>query len=239
MNMGQKEKLAIEYIELKKEFDGSEFKENLRANQIWWLVKEFKVVDLKDKIEAVKSAIKEREKKLKIERYYDTPAGSEKKAELESKKDAKHNEYRELFDNTANKITEFIKSLLGNDWEAVSSMSGYGAHIEVGLKNRDPKRNYAIEFGHDFDIYCNHDLFKENEFSYEINYGSLGSFKPTEDNYRVKFLLGLGQFSADNDANIYLKNLLVDTMSTLRKLSKEIDNLTKEIDNPVLPSWAQ
>ena len=40
--MGKKEKLANQYIELKKEFDGEEFNESLAENHIWYLTKNFK-----------------------------------------------------------------------------------------------------------------------------------------------------------------------------------------------------
>ena len=48
--MSKKEKLANQYIELKKEFDGEEFNESLAENQIWYLTKNFKVVDIENKI---------------------------------------------------------------------------------------------------------------------------------------------------------------------------------------------
>ena len=52
-----KKQLAQEYVELKKQFDGADFKAGIKANNVEWLVKEFKVIDLKEKIEAVRRAI--------------------------------------------------------------------------------------------------------------------------------------------------------------------------------------
>ena len=62
--MGQKEKLANEYIALRKEFDGDNFKPTIKSNQIWWLCKEFKIIDLKEKIEAVKAALNQKKIRL-------------------------------------------------------------------------------------------------------------------------------------------------------------------------------
>ena len=56
--MTTKKQLAQEYIRLKKFFDGQDFKPTIKAHNSVWLANEFKVQDLKDKIEAVKSAIK-------------------------------------------------------------------------------------------------------------------------------------------------------------------------------------
>lgn len=83
--MTQKEKLATEYINLKKQFDGNDFKENITENQMWYLTREFKVQDLKDKIEAVKRAIQEREIRLKKEAYFATPEGQVYKKEIEDR----------------------------------------------------------------------------------------------------------------------------------------------------------
>jgi len=63
--MTKKEKLATEYLRLRKEFDGCDFKPNLTNNQMSYLTKEFKVWQLEDKIEAVKSAINQRNIRLK------------------------------------------------------------------------------------------------------------------------------------------------------------------------------
>ncbi len=52
-----KRMLAQQYVELKKQFDGKDFKPTIQAHNVDWLVKEFKVVDLKDKISAVKRAL--------------------------------------------------------------------------------------------------------------------------------------------------------------------------------------
>ena len=59
-----KKQLAKQYIELKKQFDCKDFKSGIKAHNIDYLVENFKVIDLKDKIEAVKSAIKAREQRL-------------------------------------------------------------------------------------------------------------------------------------------------------------------------------
>ena len=52
-----KKELAQQYIELKKQFDGKDFKAGIKAHNVDWLVKEFKVADLKEKINAVENAL--------------------------------------------------------------------------------------------------------------------------------------------------------------------------------------
>lgn len=54
--MLKKEYLAIEYLKLRKEFDGDNFIG--RYPTITELCKKFKTVDLEDKIKAVKSVLK-------------------------------------------------------------------------------------------------------------------------------------------------------------------------------------
>lgn len=62
--MTRKEKLARIYLMLRKEFDGPDFHENLRTLQVDYLIKEFKIIDLEEKIEAVKNAIEQKKRKL-------------------------------------------------------------------------------------------------------------------------------------------------------------------------------
>lgn len=85
--MSKKEKLANQYIELKKEFYGDEFNEVLAENQIWYLTKNFKVIDIENKIVAVKKLISAKNNRIKKEAYYATPAGMEYKKKLEDKMD--------------------------------------------------------------------------------------------------------------------------------------------------------
>jgi hypothetical protein len=59
-----KRELAKQYIELKKQFDGDDFKPGIKAHDIDFLVNEFKAVDLRDKIEAVKSALAAKNKQV-------------------------------------------------------------------------------------------------------------------------------------------------------------------------------
>lgn len=58
-----KRDLAKKYVELKKQFDGDEFKAGIKMHDIDWLVQEFSATDLEDKITAVENAIYERSKK--------------------------------------------------------------------------------------------------------------------------------------------------------------------------------
>lgn len=59
-----KRELAEKYVELKKEFDGKDFKSTIQMHNVEWLIKEFKKEDLEDKVNAVQSAIKMRNKRL-------------------------------------------------------------------------------------------------------------------------------------------------------------------------------
>ena len=59
-----KRELAEKYVELKKEFDGKDFKPTIQIHNVEWLIKEFKKEDLEDKVNAVQSAIKMRNKRL-------------------------------------------------------------------------------------------------------------------------------------------------------------------------------
>ena len=121
--MGKKEKLANQYIELKKEFDGEEFNEALAENQIWYLTKNFKIVDIENKIIAVKKLITTKKNRLKKEAYYATPAGMEYKNKLEDKMDEYLKVKKTIKDQLHNYIENVIGNMLGDAWTTKVSMS--------------------------------------------------------------------------------------------------------------------
>ena len=147
--MGKKEKLANQYIELKKEFYGDEFNEVLAENQIWYLTKNFKVIDIENKIVAVKKLISAKNNRLKKEAYYATPAGMEYKKKLEDKMD----EYLKVEKNIIRQLHNYVKNvlgnILGNEWTTKVSMGYRSFYIETGLKAIDHERirKFTFEFG--------------------------------------------------------------------------------------------
>lgn len=230
--MTKKEKLANQYIELRKEFDGPDFKENISDNQVWYLTRNFNVWQLEDKISAVKRAIEEKEIRLKKEAYFATPEGQAFKQKITNE----INTSRETYLNIKNEFENWIKTEVNNmvpgNWGANLSISYMGGNVTIGLLNRDPDRNFEFQFGHDFTIYFDSYSFAKKKPRFDLNYGTIGSFDLFEDETRPLYLNGLATISNNKEWLQILMAKFIEYVKKLNTISKEIDELGKKLNNP-------
>lgn len=235
--MSKKEKLANQYIELKKEFDGEEFNEALAENQIWYLTKNFKVVDIENKIIAVKKLIADKQNRLKKEAYYATPAGMEYKNKLEDKMNEYLKVKKTIKDQLHNYIKNVIGNILGDSWTTKVSMSYRYVYIEIGLKSIDPERvgKFTFEFGQSFEIHWDGYNFGKQNPTLEMNVGTTGAFNLFGDGIRTEFYRGVATVANNKE---FLQDLMAHITiadGKVREISKLYDECKNKLDNPILP----
>lgn len=235
--MGKKEKLANQYIELKKEFDGEEFNEALAENQIWYLTKNFKVVDIENKIIAVKKLIADKQNRLKKEAYYATPAGMEYKNKLEDKMNEYLKVKKTIKDQLHNYVENVIGNMLGDSWTTKVSMSYLYVYIEIGLKSIDPERvgKFTFEFGQSFEIHWDGYNFGKQNPTLEMNVGTTGAFNLLGDGIRTEFYRGVATVANNKE---FLQDLMAHIIiadGKVREISKLYDECKNKLDNPILP----
>lgn len=235
--MSKKEKLANQYIELKKEFDGEEFNEALAENQIWYLTKNFKVVDIENKIIAVKKLIADKQNRLKKEAYYATPAGMEYKNKLEDKMDEYLKVKKTIKDQLHNYVENVIGNMLGDSWTTKVSMSYHYVYIEIGLKAIDTKRigKFTFEFGQSFEIHWDGYNFGKQNPTLEMNVGTTGAFNLFGDGIRTEFYRGVATVANNKE---FLQDLMAHITiadGKAREISKLYDECKNKLDNPILP----
>ena len=235
--MDKKEKLANQYIELKKEFDGDEFNESLAENQIWYLTKNFKVVDIENKIIAVKKLIADKQNRLKKEAYYATPAGMEYKKNLEDKMNEYLKVKKTIKDQLHNYIENVIGNMLGDAWTTKVSMSYHYAYIEIGLKTIDTERigKFTFEFGQSFEIHWDGYNFGKQNPTLEMNVGTTGAFNLFGDGIRTEFYRGVATVANNKE---FLQDLMAHITiadGKVREISKLYDECKNKLDNPILP----
>lgn len=237
--MGKKEKLANQYIELKKEFDGEEFKAGLTENQIWYLTQNFKAVDLEDKITAVTNAIVAKKARLKKEAYYATPAGMKYKKNLEDKME----EYRKANKSIENQLKNYVENaighMLGDAWTTKVSMGYRSAYIEIGLKATDPERveKFTFEFGQSFEIRWDRYGFGKGNPEFNMNVGTAGSFNLFGDGIRAEFYHGVATVANDKE---FLQDLMAHITiadGKAKEISKLYDECERKLENPIYPTW--
>ena len=235
--MGKKEKLANQYIELKKEFDGEEFNEALAENQIWYLTKNFKIVDIENKIIAVKKLITAKKNRLKKEAYYATPAGMEYKKNLEDKMDEYLKVKKTIKDQLHNYIENVIGSMLGDSWTTKVFMGYRSFYIEIGLKAIDPERigKFTFEFGQSFEIHWDGYGFGKQNPTLEMNVGTTGAFNLFGDGIRTEFYRGVATVANNKEFIQDLMAHITIADGKAREIYKLYDECKNKLDNPVLP----
>ena len=230
--MTKKEKLANEYLNLRKEFDGEDFKPGLTDNQVWYLVREFKVYQLEHKIEAVKNAINEKALRLKKEAYFETPEGKEFKNSIENQIKERRNAYRKLHDDFSGWIIGEVNKMVPGGWTANLHIGYMSGSVEIGMVNRNPERNFSMEFGHSFTIYFDSYAFGKKSPRFELNYGTLGAFDLFNDENRPLYLNGLATISNNKEWLQLLMAKFIENVQVATEMSKEIDELNRKLNNP-------
>ena len=120
--MTTKEKLAIEYINLKKQFEGDNFEENLTDNQVWYLTKRNTITDFKHKIEDIKKAIDDKDMELKKEAYFLTPEGQDYKKKIEDLIANYRADWKKIRDDFENWIINKVNEMAPGNWTARLSL---------------------------------------------------------------------------------------------------------------------
>lgn len=230
--MTKKEKLANEYLTLRKEFDGDDFKPGLTDNQMWYLTKEFKVYELEDKINAVKRAIDEKNIRLKREAYYETPEGKAYKENLENLISEKDNECNVIKKDFQKWISDEVNKMIPGGWGVYLSIGYNSAHVEIGLLNRDSKRNSEFQFGHTFTIYFDGHNCGTKTPRFELNYGTLGCFDLFNDETRPVYLNGLATISNNKEWLQLLLAKFIENVHKTTEISKEENELYVKLNNP-------
>ena len=231
--MGQKEKLIRQYFALKHRFDLNEpgcskvCPYEPTSADIRYMSKEFKVMDLEYKISAVESSLRRQAVRIERENYFATEEGKLAKENAENEKVNLWTQHKNLIIELENWLNKELHYLFGDNWKCKFNIGYKSIHGEIGVKNRDPEREYFdFEFGHSFDIYFDLDNFGKSSPRFEMNYGTLGSFDLFEDTYRSEYLEGQGKFA--NNKKL-LKDLF-DKMMDIEKRNEVIENKINEID---------
>ena len=231
--MSIKEKLALEYIELKKEFDGDAFLPGIASHQVSYLRTHFRAVDLEDKIAAVKRAIVEKNLRLRKEAFFDSEEGKAYKEKYQAEITELENQEKQLTIEFETWITNCLLQKYSNKSLAQVSPSYKGFTLEIGLRNQDPERKgFTFEFGHSFNIYFDLYNFGNQTPRFQISYGTMGAFDALTDNLRKEYLALLGGVSNDNEWLTLLMGKGIEYSNAMYELTDKINKVEEKMRNP-------
>lgn len=182
----------------------------------------WKCDEIKNKIDWVTVKLAALENYLKAKRYYETEEGLKIKNELEKSVEQYNNRQREIFKEYEEKLKKLIIDELDEDWMINLSSN----RIIVGLKDKETGKPF--EFGHTFEIF--YDNLQTQDIM--LSYGTMGGFHPINDNYRSKYLLGLGKISSDTDLMHSILNIFIMFNEEIMKIDENRNKVKKKLKNP-------
>jgi len=239
--MTKKEKLANEYVELKKQFDGTEFKADIKEHQTWWLTREFKCEQLETKIKAVQTAIADKAKREAREAWFATEEGNAWKTEREAQLEQLRKQYVEIRNSAFQYTRTVVKNLLGEGFDVTRFSEG---NMEIGLVESYREDGTANGlFGHEFTVSFGKgwDYTKDGvkyKYEWEMNYGTMGSFDMVNDSNRVIYLVGMAKFASDTVVIPALREYLHGVVKSMDALQEATYKIKEELKNPAIPQAA-
>ena len=240
-----KEKLYIEYITIYNKVCELNGKEPLECNEEFFNSARFQREartkskdEWRDSISYQKCAYEHKVMRLKIENYFNTEEGKILKEDIEKRLNEIYNTRRTYIKETENEIEQTIKSWLGEQWGIRLNNNNMVVGIVEEVRYNENKDKWNdFYFGLTFDIYFENYFYREEEKgknkSFEMNYGSMGSFNLSEpNNLRSQYLLGMGMFSTNIENLESLKKRLTEYLNTLNDWRKEAYRLQEKLANP-------
>jgi len=229
--MTKKERLYREWIELRNQLKDQHFIDvEKMCNR--YKYNEYRVNELEHHIEMATVALKNQDIRLKKEAYFETPEGQAFKTDIEAKLEKYHQDYRKLHDEFESWIISEVNRMIPGGWTARLSLGYKGGNVEIGLVNRDPERNFPMQFGHEFTIYFDSYSFGKKSPRFELNYGTLGSFDLFNDETRPIYLNGLATISNNREWLQLLMAKFIEITQKADKLSQYGDELKNKLNNP-------
>ena len=192
---------------------------------------QYKIEELKKKIENTESYIRSYQEKKKVEKFFATPAGIRLKANNTRLIDELVEKRKQLHLRGIENITEIIKTVCGERWGVTQFNCGYIGSMTIGVL--DPNDNGKTVFGKYFNIrFEAKDINGDEVQNFEMSYGSCGSFDPLADDDDVEFIIGMGKFMTNAHVINKLKMYCLELCHEAEELSHEIDKLRHELEHP-------
>lgn len=162
-----------------------------------------------------------------IEKYFSTPEGIIEKRDLEASCGELYKKFDEINYENTQKISKLVVDFLGNDFIC----QVFARDLRIGLK--DVKNENVIKFGHDFSLYV-HQNFIDEDFKVFMNYGTLGSFDPLEENCdRVKYLMAMAKFAENTQLISQIKDIMIEWQKQNTEINKKITLIENKLRNPL------
>lgn len=242
--MTPKEKLLLKRLELSNEYNTLKGNVNIYDLETFVLTRDFSIEaqrctreELQRGIDSLQHSIDAEKKRIRVEEWFNTPAGSAYKQGIVF--DLKKNESKcnLILTSTESKLKEMITSDLGEGWGV--RYTPHSTTIGWLATGERKDEGFQFDFGNTFEI-LHYNLLQSDSitdyerFQFDMTFGTTGRFPIRPDEPRVKFVIGMGKFLT-LDLDRY-KRVLYDAGVDLKKLTDENYRLRNLLNNPEIPS---
>ena len=183
--------------------------------------------DLKRMIESANYKYDREVEKLRVENYYNTEEGKEKKEFLLARKEQIENMIEKYKEGTNRHMNQFIKEWLGENWGCNVFMGS----MEIGIVEKVHEDGFtSFLFGHSFTLYYG-GVYNRTE-RFDMNYGTMGFFDVFNNVTRSELLIGMGEFVKNKEKLETLQLRLDDFQKQIMEWNTEKSDITNELEHP-------
>lgn len=200
------------------------------SNGFYMLAKNTTKLDLKRMIESAKYKYDREVEKLRVENYYNTEEGKNRKEELLVRKNKIEDMVKRYREGTNRHMNEFIREWLGEKW----GCRVYDGTMYVGIVEKVNDNGYvSFIFGHEFTLYYSKRV-NDYHYRFDMSYPTMGSFDLFNDTTRCDLLIGMAEFAKNKENLDILQNRLIDFTKQLEDWSNEHTEITNELEHPIV-----
>lgn len=208
--MTKKETIALRYYTANTEITGETFSES----DVKYLASHRSAAWLEEKAAEAEKKLASHRAELAKKEYLETEEGKDGLEKCSLLANLYYDEVRAAEKAAAQVMIDYLKPMFGE--KAFVRISSTGA--EVGILDTESKYEGTFKFGHSFRVYYEKRWFwnpetKKSEWKApeaEINFGTMGSYKPGVDTEYCKYIKMIAEFSNNAELLSVLTNLIKD-----------------------------
>lgn len=237
--MTKKETIALRYYTALTEVNGSSFTDA----DVTYLAKHRPASWLEEKAEEAENKLAAKREADSIKEYFESEEGKKAMEVYKSYAEVLQDELNEAEEAASNTMSDVLKKMFGNDAKVVI----WCDQAEIGIA--DPEGKFRFKFGHSFNVYFKERLDWDREANKcvmrkpvpEINFGTMGSYKPSVDVDYCRYIKMLSEFSNNAELMNLLCTLIANVTSEGKAISKKFEVMRNWKSNPLKTPfpWAE
>ena len=238
--MTKKETIALRYYTALTEKTGKSFTDA----DVTYLARHRSTAWLEEKAAEAEKLLKIRRAEVAKKEYLESEEGKSEVAKANALAEMYYEEMEEARNAASQVMTDYIKPIYGEN----AKVNIYDGRAEIGIRDTESKYD-CFKFGHSFNVYFEKKWAynKETKKGYmkdaepEINFGTMGSYKPGVDNEYCVYVKMIADFSNNPELMKALTNLISKVSAFRESLGSDLEKIEAWRKDPLNASkpWVE